>query len=138
MRIDVQFPGKIVGARPPSAAFCCKKVSIFSEGNTFSLERYLLEELATGRAVGKLSLSVVGITLPIFLELEARCLVEICSEAMAQSDFDKALLPSSQKSSAGNLPSTQKFLDTPLPCKSTMSDRSSWVSFEILHNVDFT
>jgi hypothetical protein len=89
-------------------------VSILSEGNTFSLEQYLLEMLASGRAVGKLSLSVLGITLPIFLELEATCLVEICSEAMAQSDFDKPLLPSSQKSSAGNLPSTQKFLDTPL------------------------
>jgi hypothetical protein len=63
-------------------------VSILSEGNTFSLERYLLEKLASGRAAGKLLLSVVGITSPIFLELEARCLVEICSEAMAQSGFD--------------------------------------------------
>ena len=104
MEIDVQLSGKIVGALPPSAAycsttntelsllwhapFCCKKVSTLSEGNKFSLERYLLEKLASGRATGKLLLSVVGITIAIFLDLKARCLIEICSETMAQSVFD--------------------------------------------------
>ena len=63
-------------------------MSILSEGNKFSLERYLLEKLASGRAAGKLLLSVVGITIAIFLDLKARCLVEICSETMAQSVFD--------------------------------------------------
>ena len=96
MQIDVQLSGKTVGALSPSAAycsttntelsilwhapFCCKKVSTFSEGNKFSLERYLLEKLASGRATGKLLLFVVGITIAIFLDLKARCLIEICSE----------------------------------------------------------
>ena len=63
---------------------------MLSEGNKFSRERYLLEKLGSGRAPGKLFLSVVGIvfTLPSFLDLKARCFVEMCSEALAQSVFD--------------------------------------------------
>ena len=82
------FYDKYLIEYPDTHHFVVKKVSILSEENKFSLERYLLERLASGRAAGKLLLSIVGITFPIFLDLKARCLVEICSEAMAQSVFD--------------------------------------------------
>ena len=44
--------------------FCCEKSVDFNEENKFSLERYLLEKLANGRAAGNLLLSVVGNFLP--------------------------------------------------------------------------
>jgi hypothetical protein len=66
-------------------------LSIVSEENKSSIERYLLEKLASGKAAGKLLVSLVRSTLAILLDLKARCLIEICSEAIAESVFDQPL-----------------------------------------------